>query len=205
MNAIPPAAIGEVRFSNPPVIINDVVIIGSGVRDNHRSNAPSGAVRAFDVRTGAPRWNFDPVPRDRADPVYDEWPDDSASHTGGANVWGLISVDAERDLVFLPTSGPSPDFYGGTRPGDNRYADSIVALRGSTGRVVWHFQTVHHDVWDYDNAAQPTLIDLAKDGETFSGRHPGDENGHAVYISSRDRRTVFSDRRTPGAARRRPR
>ena len=142
-------------------------IIGSGVRDNHRYNAPSGAVRAFDARTGRPVWRFDPVPRNPDDRLHDEWPNESAQHTGGGNAWGLLSADAERDLVFLPTSGPSPDFFGGTRPGDNRYADSIVALRASTGEVVWHFQTVHHDVWDYDNAAQPTLVDLDRDGRPF--------------------------------------
>jgi len=185
LNAHPPAAIGEVRFSNPPVVLNDIVMIGSGVRDNHRYNAPNGAVRAFDVRTGTPRWTFDPVPRDPDDPIYAGWPDDSAAHTGGANVWGLISVDATRDLAFLPTSGPSPDFYGGTRPGDNRYADSIVALRGTTGRVVWHFQTVHHDVWDYDNAAQPTLVDLEKDGEPFPAVIQATKTG-MIYIFHRE-------------------
>jgi len=185
LNASPPADIGEVRFSNPPVVINDIIIIGSGVRDNHRYNAPQGTVRAFDVRTGAPRWTFDPVPHDPSDPMHDEWPDDSASHTGGANVWGLISTDAVRDLVFLPTSSPSPDFFGGTRPGDNRYADSIVALRGSTGKVVWHFQTIHHDIWDYDNAAQPTLIDLEKDGEPFPAVIQATKTG-MLYIFNRE-------------------
>ncbi|MBC8451798.1 MAG: PQQ-binding-like beta-propeller repeat protein, partial [Rhodospirillaceae bacterium] len=185
LDADPPAAVGEVRFSNPPVVVNDVIIIGSGVRDNHRFNAPSGAVRAFDIRTGAPRWVFDPIPRDPADPMHAEWPDDSAKHTGGANVWGPISADEARDLVFLPTSGPSPDFFGGTRPGDNRYADSIVALRGSTGKVVWHFQTVHHDVWDYDNAAQPTLIELEKDDEPFPAVIQATKTG-MVYIFHRE-------------------
>ena len=185
LNAQPPAAIGEVRFSNPPAIINDIAIIGSSVRDNHRFNAPSGAIRAFDLHTGELRWVFDPVPRDPQDPLHDEWPDNSAEHTGGGNAWGLISVDEERDLVFLPTSGPSPDFYGGTRPGDNRYADSIVALRGSTGQVVWHFQTVHHDVWDYDNAAQPTLIDLEKDGEPFPAVIQATKTG-MLYIFHRE-------------------
>jgi len=167
LRAQPPANIGEVKFPSPPVIINDVVAVGSTVRDNHRWNAPSGAVRAFDVRTGEPRWTFDPIPRDPDDPVYSEWTVEAAHNTGGGNVWGMMSVDESRDLLFLPTSEPSPDFFGGTRPGDNRYADSVVALRGSTGKVVWHFQTIHHDVWDYDNAAQPTLIDLKKDGEPF--------------------------------------
>lgn len=167
LNGQPPARIGEVKFPSPPVIIGGVVIVGSSVRDNDRWNAPSGAVRAFDARTGKPLWTFDPIPRDSSDPVYREWTPEAAANTGGGNVWGLMSVDEERDLVFLPTSGPSPDFFGGTRPGDNHYADSIVALRGSTGQVIWHFQTLHHDVWDYDNAAQPTLIDLEKDGRPF--------------------------------------
>jgi quinoprotein glucose dehydrogenase len=167
LTAQPPALIGEVKFPSPPVIVNDIIVIGSSVRDNHRWNAPSGAIRAFDARTGEPAWAFDPVPRDPSNPVYREWTPEAARNTGGGNVWGLMSVDAARDLVFLPTSGPSPDFYGGTRPGDNRYADSIVALRGTTGEVVWHFQTVHHDVWDYDNAAQPTLIELQKNGKSF--------------------------------------
>ena len=167
LNAQPPAVAGEVKFPSPPVIVNGVIVVGSSVRDNDRWNAPSGAIRAFDAGNGQPLWTFDPVPRDPSDPVYQEWTPEAARNTGGGNVWGLMSVDEQRDLVFLPTSGPSPDFYGGTRPGDNRYADSIVALRGSTGAVVWHFQTLHHDVWDYDNSAQPTLIELEKNGSPF--------------------------------------
>jgi quinoprotein glucose dehydrogenase len=183
--AEPPAAIGEVKFPSPPVVVNGVVIVGSSVRDNHRFNAPSGAVRAFDARSGKFRWEFDPVPRDTADPQHANWTEEAARNTGGGNVWGLISADAERDLVFLPTSGPSPDFYGGTRPGDNRYTDSIVALRGSSGEVVWHFQTIHHDVWDYDNAAQPTLIDLERDGINFPAVIQATKTG-MLYIFHRE-------------------
>ncbi|MCL4721336.1 MAG: pyrroloquinoline quinone-dependent dehydrogenase, partial [Gammaproteobacteria bacterium] len=167
LQAQPPAARGEVRFSGPPTVINDVLAVGTTVRDFHRANAPNGAVRAFDARSGAPRWIFDPIPRSPDDPAYAGWTPDAAATTGAGNVWGVMSADAARDLLFLPTSGPSPDFYGGTRPGDNRYADSIVALRGSTGEVVWHFQTIHHDVWDYDNAAQPTLVELTRGGQPF--------------------------------------
>jgi len=185
LQTTPPPARDEVRFSNPPVVVNDVVIVGSSVRDNHRYNAPNGTVRAFDVRTGAPRWTFDPIPREPADPMHREWPDDSAHQTGGANVQGPISVDEARDLVFLPTSSPSPHFYGGMRPGDNRYADSIVALHGSTGKVAWHFQTVHHDVWAYGNAAQPTLIDLEKDGELFPAVIQATKTG-MLYILNRE-------------------
>ena len=185
LNATPPAVAGEVKFPSPPVIVNGVVVVGSTVRDNHRWNAPSGAVRAFDARTGEPVWSFDPVPRSPSDPVYREWTPEAARNTGGGNVWGLMSVDETRDLVFLPTSGPSPDFFGGTRPGDNRYADSIVALRGATGEVVWHFQTLHHDVWDYDNAAQPTLIELSKNGELFPAVVLGTKTG-MVFIFHRE-------------------
>ena len=165
--AEPAAMKGEVKFAGPPTVINDVVAIGSTVRDFHRANAPNGAVRAFDARTGAPRWIFDPIPRTAADPAHAGWTPEAARTTGAGNVWGSMSVDEARDLLFLPTSGPSPDFYGGTRPGDNRYADSLVALRGATGEVVWHFQTIHHNVWDYDNAAQPTLVELSRDGRPF--------------------------------------
>ncbi len=192
LNATPPAAIGEVKFPSPPVASRNVIVIGSAVRDNHRYNAPSGAVRAFDAINGSPRWVFDPVPRDAADPEYAGWSADSAAATGGGNVWGLMSVDEERDLVFLPTSGPSPDFFGGTRPGDNRYADSIVALRGATGEVVWHFQTIHHDVWDYDNAAQPTFVDLRKDGEPFPAVVQATKTG-MLYIFHRETGEPYFD------------
>jgi len=152
---------GEFQITSSPAIIGDVVIVGSAISDNARADAPRGTVRALDARTGAMRWTFDPVASD----LPDSWRNGSAAHTGQANVWSTISVDAQRDLVFLPTTSASPDFFGGERPGDNRYANSVVALRGSTGAVVWSFQTVHHDVWDYDLAAQPNLVDLQPNGE----------------------------------------
>jgi quinoprotein glucose dehydrogenase len=181
----PRAAIGEVKFPGPPVVVNDVVVIGSTVRDFHRAAAPSGAVRAFDARTGAPLWVFDPIPRTPSDPVYAQWTATAARNTGGGNVWGAMSADAGLDLIFLPTSGPSPDYYGGTRPGDNRYADSLVALRGSTGEVAWHFQTIHHDVWDYDNAAQPTQVELMRDGRPFPAVIQATKTG-MLYIFHRE-------------------
>lgn len=185
LSATPPAEIGEVKFPGPPTVVNDVIVVGSVVRDFNRANAPSGAVRAFDARTGAALWTFDPVPRDPADPAYAGWTPESARNTGGGNVWGPMSADQKRDLVFLPTSGPSPDYYGGTRPGDNRYADSIVALRGATGEVAWYFQTVHHDIWDYDNAAQPTQVDLTKDGKPFPAVIQATKTG-MLYIFNRE-------------------
>src|SRR5262249_1298977 len=155
---------GEYHMTSPPAVAGDLVIVGSAITDNERADAPSGIVRAFDARTGALKWSWDPIPKSRTDRAWRSWRNGSAARTGAANVWSLISVDHTRDLVFLPTSSPSPDFYGGERPGDNHYADSVVALRASTGRVVWSFQVVHHDVWDYDVPGQPALISVRRNG-----------------------------------------
>lgn len=135
---------GEFQITSAPVIVRGVVVVGSSIADNRRVEAPPGTVRAFDARNGSPRWNFDPLIHDGID----------AGHT---NVWAPMSADEDRGLVFLPTSSPSPDFWGGKRPGNNAHANSVVALRAETGELAWSFQTVHHDVWDYDLPAQPTL------------------------------------------------
>ena len=156
---------GDMQFVSPPVLVNDIVVVGSS--DNTKatkSDNPSGAVRAFDARSGQLRWSFDPVPRNPGDPAAAGWTPESLVQTGGANVWSMMAVDSERDLVFLPTASAGPQYYGGERPGDNRYANSVVALRGSTGEVVWHYQTLHHDVWDLDIPAQPILLDLRLNG-----------------------------------------
>ena len=154
---------GKVVFRGPPAVVNGVAVVGSQVRGGLRADGPSGMVRAFDARTGALRWTFDPVPRDPEDPMYASW-GGAANSIGATNVWAPMAVDEERDLVFLPTTTPSNDYYGGQRPGKNRYSNSVVALRGATGEVVWHFQLLHHDVWDFDIPAQPILIDLERGG-----------------------------------------
>ena len=134
----------EFQITSAPTVSRGVVIVGSAIADNRRVEAPSGTVRAFDARTGRPRWHWDPLVHDGV-------------IAGHANVWAPMSADEDRGLVFLPTSSPSPDFWGGKRPGNNEHANSVVALRAETGELVWSFQTVHHDVWDYDLPAQPTL------------------------------------------------
>ena len=156
---------GEFQITSAPAIIGDTVVTGSAIGDNLRTDAPLGTVHAYDARSGALKWSFNPVPRDPQDPARSSWGGDSADRTGHANVWSTISVDEQRGLVILPTSSASPDYYGGNRIGDNHYANSVVALDGDTGKVVWHFQTVHHDVWDYDVPAQPGLYEVWRDGK----------------------------------------
>ncbi len=156
---------GEFQVTSPPVIVGNTVIVGSAISDNARVAAPSGTVRAFDVRTGEPRWDFDPIPRSADDPAAGSWEGSQSPVEGHANVWAPLSVDEERGWVFLPTSSPSPDFFGGLRPGDNRHANSVVTLDAATGALVWGFQTVHHDVWDYDLASQPGLYSVVRDGQ----------------------------------------
>jgi quinoprotein glucose dehydrogenase len=154
----------EYGVTSPPVVIGGLVVVGSAIGDNRAATLERGIVRAFDARTGALRWAWDPIPRQPADPAFRTWARRSARRAGAANVWAQLSVDAARDLVFVPTSSPSPDYYGGERLGSNAYADSVVALRGSSGKLVWHYQLVHHNIWDYDLPAQPSLITVREDG-----------------------------------------
>ena len=160
----PPRETAEYELTSPPALIGGLIVVGSAVADNSRTDMASGEVRAFDARTGALRWTWDPVPQRPSDPAYGTWIGARAHATGAANAWSVIVADAARDLVFVPTGSPSPDYFGGERRGENRYANSIVALRASTGEVVWHFQTVHHDLWDYDNASPPALTTVRVNG-----------------------------------------
>lgn len=160
------ASPAHLSVTSPPTIVGDVVVVGSAVRESRDPDAASGVVRAFDVRSGVLRWSFDPIPRRPTHPAWKAWRPSATISTVGANVWSVISADPERDLVFLPTASAAPDFYGGERPGRNDFANSIVALRASTGTLVWSFQVVHHDLWDYDVAAQPLLVTIRRsDGE----------------------------------------
>ena len=151
---------GDYLVTSPPAMWHNLVITGSAVGDNRAVDNELGIVRAFDARTGALVWTWDPIPRTPDNPVYSDWTDEAAKITGAANAWSVLSLDVERGLLFVPVGSASPDFFGGERTGDNRHANSIVALNAATGAVVWARQLVHHDVWDYDMPAQPVLIDL---------------------------------------------
>lgn len=144
---------GGYQVTSPPAISGNVVIVGSSIADNWRVDTGRGIVRGFDAQTGKLKWTWDPTP----------WANETKPRTGGSNAWSVISVDAEHDLVFVPTGSASPDYFGGIRKGDNKWANSVVALKASNGEFVWGFQVVHHDLWDYDVAAQPTLFNW-KDG-----------------------------------------
>jgi quinoprotein glucose dehydrogenase len=159
-----PAYNSEYSVTSPPAIVNGLVIVGSSVSDGGRAAAPNGVVRAFDARSGALKWSWDPIARQPGAPGYDTWRGAAAHATGAANAWSAISADAARDLVFVPVGSASPDFYGGERLGQNLFANSLVALKASTGTVAWYFQAVHHDLWDYDIPAQPVLFTMHRDG-----------------------------------------
>jgi len=163
---------GEYEETSVPAIADDLVIVGSSIADNDRVDSPSGVVRAFDARTGSLRWSWNPIP-------------ESIAPTGAGNTWSTISVDNERGLVFVPTTSPSPDYHGFKRPGDNKWADSVVALSAKTGGIVWGFQLVHHDLWDYDTAAQPVLAALRRDRDELPIVIAGNKTGN-LYVLNRD-------------------
>jgi glucose dehydrogenase len=148
-------------------------------------------VRAYDAHTGQLRWKWDPIPQDPADPARTTWEGDSSTRTGAANVWAVLSADPGRDLVFVPTSSPSPDFYGGERRGSNFYANAVVALRASTGKVVWVFQVVHHDLWDYDVASQPMLVTVMRDGRDIPAVAEGTMMGHLFLLHRETGQPLF--------------
>ncbi len=155
----------EFDQTSPPVVFDDLVIVGSRVPDGvQRRFDPPGTVQAFDVRTGERRWVFFTVPQSSDAFGADTWEDESWRYTGHANVWGLMSLDAERGLLYVPTSTSSSDYWGGRRKGANLFAESLLCLDARTGERLWHFQAVHHGVWDYDLGAAPNLVTITVDG-----------------------------------------
>ena len=182
---IPPVEAEEYTITSPPVVINGLVVTGSSIGDNTRPTLPSGEVRAYNARSGELAWTWDPIPQHPGDPAYGEWRGSLAHKTGAANAWSVLAADPARDLVFVPTGSAAPDYYGGARLGHNRYANSIVALRGRTGAVVWSFQTVHHDLWDYDNASPPALVTLTRNGRPVAAVVQATKSG-MLFVLDRD-------------------
>jgi len=158
---------GSIGNSSPPLIVGDVVVVGSALQVGFRPPSPAnipGDVRGFDARTGELLWRFNVIPEDGQFGA-DTWEDDSNEYTGNAGVWTTMAADPELGLVYLPTEAPTHDYYGGHRLGDNLFSSSLVALDVETGERAWHYQLVHHDIWDYDTPASPILADITVDGE----------------------------------------
>lgn len=155
----------HLSVDSPPTICRGVVVVGSSMSDRPPNKEwPPGYVQAFDVRTGESRWVFKTIPLG-TDFGVDTWEDDSWKYTGNANVWTMMSADDELGYVYLPTSTPTSDYYGAYRPGDNLFAESLVCVNVETGERVWHFQMVHHGIWDWDLPAAPNLVDIFVDGK----------------------------------------
>ncbi|MBH00364.1 MAG: pyrroloquinoline quinone-dependent dehydrogenase [Solibacterales bacterium] len=157
---------GGYGMTSPVAICGDVIIAGGRVTDSN-PQGPSGDIRGLDVRTGEQRWRFNTVPHP-GEFGHDTWGKNSWKDRGGTNAWSIMSVDEENELVFLPLTSPAYDFYGGDRPGKNLFSDSVVALDCKTGQRKWHFQTIHHDLWDWDFPSQPLLISVDHNGRETS-------------------------------------
>jgi quinoprotein glucose dehydrogenase len=180
LRSVPRYVPGQYHMTSPPAVVDDLVIVGSAIDDNSKVDMPSGVVRAFDALTGELRWSWDPLPPNRSsESVAGPW------RTGAANAWSIMAVDPERHMVFVPTGSASPDYYGGLRPGDNRWANSIVALHAQTGQLAWGFQLVHHDLWDYDCASPPLLATLTHEGKQVPVVIQGNKTGF-LYVLNRD-------------------
>ena len=156
---------GNVGLTSPPAIAGNVIITGSSVQEGP-ARGPAGDIRGWDARTGKLLWTFHTVPRP-GEPGHETWEGDSWRQRSGTNAWDLLTVDAERGIVFAPVGAPTWDRYGGDRHGDNLYSSSLVALDAKTGKLLWHFQSVHHDIWDYDVSSPPTLIEVKRGGEVI--------------------------------------
>ena len=192
-----------------PALCGDVVVLGNQTHDgshmlpNWRENVPLGDVRGFDVKTGRQVWVFETIPQ-AGEFGNDTWGEESWRWMGNTNVWSMMSCDPELGFVYLPVTAPSSHFYGGLRPGDNLFGTSLVAVDARTGKHRWHYQTVHHDIWDYDLPAAPVVADIVMNGKPVAGRRAGQQGRLSVRLRPRHRRTAVADRGT-GRAREHPR
>ncbi len=186
----------EYNVTSPATVVGDVVIVGSSIADTIRRQAPPGHVRAYDARTGALRWTFHTIP------LQDEfgantWEGGSGLDSGATNVWTTMTADLERGWVFLPVSSPSPDFFGGDRPGANLFSESLVAVDAATGERKWHFQTVHHDLWDYDLASPAVLVTLEREGRPVDAVALPTKHGFVFVLDRETGKPLFEVEERP--------
>jgi quinoprotein glucose dehydrogenase len=172
-----------VLSNTPGTIYRDLLILGTRVSEGPGPSAP-GHIRAYDVRTGKIRWTFHTIPQP-GEFGYDTWPPGVYARAGGANAWSGITVDHERGMVFLPTGSAAFDFWGGNRHGANLFANCVLALDAATGRRIWHYQLVHHDLWDRDPPAAPILVKVTRGGRTIDAVAQATKSGH-VFVFNRE-------------------
>ena len=195
---------GRYGMSSPPAIYKNLVFTGAQLQEEP-AKGPSGDVRAWDIRTGKLVWTFHTIPRP-GEANHEIWQGDQWMDRSGANVWGFMTVDVERGMLFVPLGTPTPDFYGGDRKGSNLYGSSLVALDAATGKLKWYFQTTHHDNWDYDVTSPPALIDVVRDGKKIPAVSQFTKQG-LLFIFDRltgepiykvEERKVLNDNPNPG-------
>lgn len=175
-------------MTSPGAIYEDLII--TGFRTSEAAPAAPGTVRAYDVRSGKLRWSFNSIPR-AGDPGSETWSAKALAQAGGANTWPAMVVDTQRGIVFAPTGSAVDDFYGGDRPGDNLYANSILALDARTGKRLWHFQGVHHDIWDRDFPTPPVLLSVRRDGKTVDAVAQGSKQGFIFLFDRATGKPLF--------------
>lgn len=179
---------GDVISPTPGVIYQDLLILGTKVGEG--VGASPGDIRAFDLNTGEVRWTFHTIPHDGEFGV-ESWPAGAWRTRGGANSWAGVTLDRERGIVFLPTGSATPDFWGGDRAGENLYANSLLALDAATGKRVWHFQTVHHDLWDRDLPTPPNLVRFERNGELIDAVAQPTKSGHLFVFDRETGEPIF--------------
>ncbi len=172
----------SIKPTSPGIVYKDLLIIGNEVSELY--GGQPGYVRAYNIRTGKLEWTFHTIPKP-GERGYETWPKDAWKYAGGANDWGGLSVDEKRGMVFLATGSPSYDFYGHDRIGQNLFGNCIIALDAKTGKYIWHFQTIHHDLWDYDLPAPPNLVTVEKDGKKIDAVAQISKVGF-VYVLNRE-------------------
>ena len=191
-----PATIGRIQSGTPGKIFENLILLGSATGEGYMS--PPGDLRAYDVITGTLVWQFHTVPHP-GEFGYETWPKDACKYIGGANTWGEITVDAERGIAYFPTGSPTYDYYGADRIGANLFGNCLLALDARTGKRLWHFQIVHHDLWDFDNNAAPQLTRIRHNGRNVDVVAHGGQDRIPLRLRSRHRRADLADRGTSRA------
>ena len=169
----------NVSLTSPGVVYKDLIIVGFRTSETHP--APPGYIRAYDVRTGQLRWTFHTIPLP-AEAGYDTWPPDAWQHAGAANNWAGMVMDEARGIIYVPTGSAVSDFYGADRLGNDLYANCLLALDATTGKLLWHFQTTHHDIWDRDLPSPPVLFTLHRGERPYRCNRSGDQAGLCLRV-----------------------